>query len=113
MAAPATANVKVLHRGVTQITLTATANFSYVFQAPHGLSGMSLQSDGNDGGGTLVIQGSNDGVTFAALPTAVSLTAAGIASIAVADLGYCYYQVDLSGSTGPTLTCWVGMNVRV
>lgn len=113
MAAPATVKIKVLHRGVIQLTITATADFDYKFDAPHGLSGMSLQSDGNDGSGTLSLQGSNDGVTFAEFATPISLTAAGIKSMAVADLGYAFYNVHLTGSTGPTLSCWVGMNGQV
>jgi hypothetical protein len=42
------------------------------------------------------MQGSNDNSTFVALPTAVSLTALGVKSVAPADLGFLYYRLAFS-----------------
>lgn len=119
MAAPATvqwlqglpaalaATGSALPAGLTVIKITATADFDYAFVPEHSVWAISLGSDGNDGGGTLSLQGGVDGTNFYALPTAVSLTAAGIASAARNDLGYPYYNLHLAGSTNPTLTCYV------
>lgn len=47
---------------------------------------------------TLVVFGGNDGSNFYVLATAISVTANGIKGVAVADLGYRFYQVNLSGA---------------
>lgn len=92
-----------------QVKVNFTADGDYQFQPEHPMRALSLQGDGNDGGGTVSLQGSNDGTNFFALPTAVSLTAAGVATVAQADLGYLWYGVHLTGSTTPTLACVVGI----
>ena len=101
--------------GVLEVTATTDAtvdNFVHNFQAPNGLQAMSLQTKGSDyGSGTVAINGSNDGVNFVALPTAIALTADGVKSIALADLGYKHYQIALTGATNPVLTAFVSMNV--
>lgn len=97
---------------LVKVTTTAAVDdFDYIFRAPNGIRAMSLQGDGTFGSGTLSLQGSNDGATFAELPTAVSLTVNGIKSVAVADLGYAYYRIHFAGSTNPTVTAIVAMNL--
>lgn len=95
-----------LHSETIKVTATAdTDNDSYDFQLRGTPIAMSLHAQGADfGSGTAAIQASNDGTNFAALPTAVSLTANGIKSVALADLGYSWYRIDLSGATNPTVT---------
>lgn len=92
-----------------QITVTFTTATHYDFQPEHPMRAMTLQGDGNDGGGTLSLQGSNDGSNFFALPTAAQLTAAGVASVVQADLGYLWYRVNLSNITG-TCVAVVGIH---
>lgn len=92
-----------------QVTITFTADGDSQFQVNKAIRAMTFQGDGNDGAGTVSLQGSNDGTNFYALPTAISLTAAGVASVVQADLGYLYYNVHLTGSTGPTLRVDVGI----
>jgi|SRR5690349_933533 len=68
------------------------------------LAALSLQLAGTYVAGTLAIQGSNDNSTFAALPTAVSLSGTGIKSVATADLGYRYYRLAFASmDAGNTL----------
>jgi hypothetical protein len=87
-------------------------DFDYIFHAPAKLRAMSLHGQGSSfGAGTLSLQGSNDGDNFFALPTAVSITANGVASVALADLGYRFYRIHLTGSTNPTLTAIVSLNL--
>lgn len=92
------------------IKVNFTADGDINFQPEHPMRAMTIQGDGNDGGGTVSLQGSNDGTNFFALPTAVSLSAAGLASVVQADLGYLYYNVHLTGSTGPTLQVDIGIS---
>ena len=92
--------------GVHLIVVAFTAeNDALVFKAPRA-TGMSIQSVGTHGTATINIQGSNDGVTYVALPTAVSLTTAGIKSAAVADLSYLFYRV-IELAAAATLTAHV------
>ena len=121
MAAPATkewlgklpsaidTNQSPLPLGLAVIKLTCTANFDFDFCPEHPLWAMAIGGDGNDGAGTLTLQASVDGTNFYALPTSVSLTAAGIASVARNDLGYPYYRLTLTGSTTPTLVSYITM----
>ena len=90
-------------QAVETVTVTFTTATHYDFRPEHPIRAMTLQGDGNDNGGTLSLQGSNDNSNFFALPTAVSLTAAGIASVAQADLGYEFYRVNLSNITGTSV----------
>jgi hypothetical protein len=90
-------------RCVETITVTFTTATTYTFRPEHPIRAITLQGDGNDNGGTLSLQGSNDGVNFFALPTAVALTAAGLASTVVADMGYLWYRVNLSNITGTSV----------
>ncbi len=103
------------HPSILEVTATtdaATDNFTHNFLAPRGLLAMSLQTKGSAyGSGTLAINGSNDGTNFVALPTAVSLGADGVKSVALADLGFKWYQLALTGSTNPAFTAYVAMNV--
>ena len=77
------------------------------------IAGISFQSDGVDGGGTLTVLASNDGVTFTAvgfntsadprnLTMVASITAAG-AWILPGELQFRYLRFHLTGATGPTL----------
>ena len=105
--------VRVAH-GVLSLVATFTAqNDATVFEMPRVMA-MSLQGSGTFGAATLDIQASNDGVTYAALPTAVSLSAAGIRSVAVADLGFRYYRVIVlaAAPTGTLTATVIGMESR-
>ena len=107
-----TAEFKRIQDGVFYLKATFTAqNDAVVFEMPRCLA-MSIQGVGTFGSATIDIQGSNDGTTYAALPTAVSLTVAGIKSVALADLGYKFYRViELAASA--SLTAYViGMEAR-
>jgi hypothetical protein len=98
--------------GVIQLTATFTAeNDAVKFQFPRCIA-MSIQTIGTHGSATINIQGSNDDTTYAALPTAVQLTTAGIKSVALADLGYRFYRV-IELAAGAELTAIiVGMEAR-
>ncbi len=88
-----TAENKYTDRGKGYCKATFTAqNDAVVFQPKRPLA-MSVQATGAFTTATIDIQASNDGTTYAALPTAVSLNAVGIKSVALADLGYQYYRV--------------------
>lgn len=87
---------------------TLTANNDVVnFTPNHSMRGMTIQVEGTFSAGTLALQGSNDGTTFYALPTAVSLTAAGVKSVAQLDLAYDVFRVTVTGATTPSLTVTV------
>ena len=98
---------------VIQVTTDPTVDdFDYIFDAPAGLRAMSFHGEGSSfGAGTLSLQCSNDRSNFYVLPTAVSITANGVASVALADLGYHHYRIHLTGSTNPTLTATVVLNL--
>lgn len=81
------------NRGKMILTVTFTAaNDAVVFQPLRPLA-MSIQSLGAFTAATLDIQASNDGVTYYALPTAKSLSALGVLSVAAIDLGFAFYRV--------------------
>jgi VCBS repeat-containing protein len=69
------------------------------FSLPQDTIAVSVQFLGTFDSATISVQGSNDGTTFAALPTAVANTAAGIKSLAVADLAYKYYRFFTTGGS--------------
>lgn len=73
---------------------------SQAFMLPPGAKAMSLQAVGTFDSGTLALQASNDGVTYAALTTAVALTSAGMKGVATADMGYKFYKMVVSGGGG-------------
>ena len=80
-------------RGKIVLTVTFTAqNDAVVFQ-PNRARAMSIQAIGAFTSATIDIQCSNDGTTYYALPTATSLNALGVKSVALADLGFNYYRV--------------------
>lgn len=70
------------------------------FEAVRSLLSLTAQLRGTLGAGTVALQGSNDNSNFVALPTAVSFSAVGIKSVAVADLGFLYYRVAVASSNG-------------
>lgn len=98
--------------GVTQVVATiattvdatgATADFTV--ERPTAMSVQAQSTNFNTK--TLSLQASNDGVNYAALPTAVALTASGIKSVAVADLGYLFYRINIDGAPLATMTVTV------
>jgi len=87
------------------------------------IAGLTFQSDGVDGGGTLTVLVSNDGTNFvsagfntAADPvsgTAVtSITAAGAWIMPVSTLGWTKLRFHLTGSTNPTLVLSIRVTYR-
>ena len=98
--------VAEMHHCVWAIALTAN-NDAVTFRPNHAMRGMTVQAEGTFSSGTVALQGSNDGSTFYALPTAVSLTAAGIKSVAQLDLAYDYFKVIVTGATTPDLVVTV------
>lgn len=106
----------ILHtagQSVETVTVTATVdtdNDTYDFAPEHPMRAMTIQTIGDDGGGTTNLLCGNDGTNFVALPTAKSMTAAGVLSVVQADLGFKWYRIELTGSTNPTLTIIVNMS---
>lgn len=98
-------------RGQRTLVVTFDADGSFKFQAPR-LVSLSVQATGTFGAGTLSLQGGNDGTNFAALGTAISFTAAGAKGVAQADLGFKWYNLNLAGSTSPSITVTVVMGIR-
>lgn len=94
---------------VVAVTLSA-ANDAVTFQMPR-LSAMSIQVEGITTA-AVALQASNDNSNFYALPTAVSLAADGIKSVAVADLGYRYYKILMTGASEAATVTVVGMEPR-
>ena len=80
-----------LGKKILTVTFTA-ANDAVVFQPKRPLA-LSIQSLGAFTSATIDIQASNDGATYYALPTAVSLSALGIKDVASIDLGFAFYRV--------------------
>jgi len=94
---------------VERVKVTATADATYKFAVNKPVRAMSLHAQGSSfGAGTVELKGSNDGTNFLSLPTAKTLAANGIASVAVIDC-FLYYQIVLSGSTNPSLAISVEM----
>lgn len=102
-----------------------TADGDATIQRPEKpIAGISFQSDGVDGGGTLTVLVSNDGTNFVAagfntsadprnLTPVTSITAAGawIMPLETA-VGFKHYQFHLTGSTNPTLVLTVVFSYR-
>lgn len=111
----------VVDKGVHYEThkLTFTANGTITITAPdRTIRGISVTSDGVDGGGTLTWNVSNDNTNFntvglntstdPANPTTItSATASGNWSFHGHDVAFRQYQFVLSGSTSPTLVVYV------
>ena len=100
--------------GVNRIVVTLSAENDVAnFEMPR-CTAISIQVSGTFNGSTLTLNASNDGVTYAVLPTTADLSAAGMMSVALADLGFRFYQlaVTVASPTG-ALTCTViGMEAR-
>ena len=96
---------------VKKLDVDFTAENDEVIFHGSNLTAMTIQSVGTHGAATIDIRGSNDGVTFAALPTAVSLAAAGIKSVAVADLAYRFYKV-IELAAAATLSVYITFTER-
>lgn len=64
---------------------------------------VTIQTEGNLGGGAMAVTGSNDGTNFRALPTAVSLTVAGLKILAATDRPL-FLRPELTGATTPSVT---------
>ena len=62
---------------------------------------VSIQADGTWDSGDAAVQCSNDGVTYADLPTDVAFTADGVKTIPADGLGFKFYQIAvlLNGAT--------------
>lgn len=68
-----------------------------------GAESITIQCTGTFGaGGSVTIHASNDGTNFVILPTAVTFTAAGIKSIALADLAFKFYRAALTAGDATT-----------
>lgn len=88
----ATATISTLGPGKTVYTVTLTAqNDVYVFGTRRP-SQITMQGEGISAS-DLTMQASNNGSDWYALPTATSLAADGLKSVATADLGYAYYRI--------------------
>lgn len=106
MAAPAITSDG--HKGgrtrIITVSQSGANNGNVNFEIVKPLVSLTAQLGGTYAAGTVALQGSNDGSTFAALPTAVSFTGLGIKSVAVADLGYRHYRAAYSSmDAGNTL----------
>ena len=110
--------VREAHRELSTITFTADGNGDLVLPG-HTLTGMGLQSDGVDGGGTLTILLSMDGTNFVAsgvntvadprnttLVTSITASGAWVLPAELAD--FRSVRFTLTGSTTPTLVLKVG-----
>jgi hypothetical protein len=84
--------VKALGDGKTRYTLTLAAqNDTFVFSAVNPTA-ISFQGEGISAS-DLTLQCSNDGENYYAMPTAATLAADGVKSVAVADLGFAFYRL--------------------
>ena len=107
MAAPAQGTDQFRGNKVRVVTFTQSGanNGDIVVEPGRSLASMSFQVAGTYVAGTIKMQCSNDGTNYADTPTAASLSGTGVKSIAVADLGYRYYQLDFASmNAGNTLT---------
>jgi hypothetical protein len=98
-------SIAQLGEGKTRITVLLTAAndvFKFTANRPSqitvGAEGVSASD--------LTVQASNNGSDYYALPTAVAFAADGIKSIAVADLGFGFYQL-LHEATNEDITATV------
>lgn len=102
--------------GVKTVTITlADTSGNSDSENLHDCDTITLQVEGTFAAGSVAIQASNDGATFYALPTAVSIAAAGIKAVSADSLGFKFYRLALSGGGGTTsLTCTlVGVNTSL
>ena len=110
MAAPATTSDVFRGSRCRVITIGQSGanngNLDYEMSKP--LISLTMQLTGTYVAGTVAIQGSNDGTNFVALPTAQSLSALGVKSVAVADLGFKHYRFAFTSmDAGNTLVLYV------
>lgn len=90
--------------GVRTITLggTATTGDGPAFQVLRAQS-LTLQFINNSAGQyTANLQASNNGTTFANVPTAVSATTAGVKAVPSDGLGFKHYRLSHTGGVGTT-----------
>lgn len=96
--------------GVRTITLggTATTGDGPAFQIQRAQS-LTMQFINNSAGAyTANLQASNNGTTFANVPTAVSATTAAVKAAPADGLGFKYYRLSHTGGVGTTdFTCIV------
>lgn len=93
--------------------VTANGSGSYDFGNLHSTAGLQVILTGAPSGGTIVITGSIDGVTYdaAALATfTIGTDASGAIKIATGTMFRSLKATlgSLSGGTNPTVTAWVG-----
>ena len=88
-------------RGVIKVVATFTADGDATFTLPRCTIASFEAVSSNFAGGTIELQAAPDAVNYAALPTAKTLAATGIKSVAPADLSFYNYRFDLSGSVTP------------
>lgn len=68
-------------------------------------SAITVQMTGTWSSATVAMQCSNDDTTWAALPTALSMSANGLNSVAANSLGFRYYRATMSGGgAGSSIT---------
>jgi hypothetical protein len=85
-------NTERLGEGKTRYTVVLTAqNDVFVFAATRP-SQITLQGEGISAS-DLTMQASNNGTDYYAMPTATTLAADGLKSVATADLGYAFYRI--------------------
>jgi len=106
------------------ITISMTADGDADLSLPDkSFAGITFQSDGNDGTGTLTVLVSNDGDNFvaagftsAADPVSTtpvtSITAAGAWVMPTFTLGWTKVRFHLTGATNPTLHLYVRLTYR-
>lgn len=100
-----------IHPGVHKLSAVLTAQDDTVnFQMPR-CAAMSIQAEGVSAG-DIDLKASNDGTNFYALPTAITFAADGIASVALADLGYLHYQILLKTASESVTVTVIGMEQR-
>lgn len=105
-------------------TVTITADGSAVIQMPdRAIGGISITSDGVDGGGTLTALVSNDNVNYSAVSASIpstpltvhtfSETGAGNWTLDRNNLSFHYLKFTLASSTGPALVLTVKITYAV
>lgn len=88
--------------GTTVITIVMDTNGAVNIEDGHNNDHITIQATGAFGGGTVSILASNDGVNYAALPTPVTINAAGLYS--GGNIGFRHYQASLAGAAGASIT---------
>lgn len=92
---------------VVTVTLLDTAGSSDATQLGD-CDSITIQVEGTFASGAVAVQVSNDGLTYYAVPTAVSISAAGLKSVPADGLGFRHYKFVLSGGDGTaSLTCTI------